>query len=390
MAPKNVLWEYQPHTEAKHDVLRWYLDARVAIMGQATGFPELVMVDGFAGPGRYLGGEKGSPLLMLDAFLEHRARQSITARLRYIFIERDERRFAYLEAEIDAYRPLLPHKVAVELYNDPFDERMDVILRDLGAKPPPVFTFVDPFGISDNHREVTSRVLGHGGCEVLAYVPLYQIARFIRSPEFERHLDNLFSGESWRDVRNVHGLQERITLLKAIFEEAMSKTCNRVMTMEIPSERANAGYFLFFGTSHDLGVEKMKDVFWRVDPLDGSRYHPTRKSVDELLLPITATANVGPLKHQLFERFGLHEFSIEDALSVTFDSRFKPTHLRGHVLGPLEAIGAIEVDRPAGPHRVKTYPAATTLRFTRPPILSPDADAGSALPDYRADASVGA
>lgn len=390
MAPKTVLWEYQPHTEAKHAVLRWYLDARVAIMGQATGFPELVMVDGFAGPGRYLGGEKGSPLLMLDAFLEHRAREAITARLRYIFIERDERRFAHLKAEIDAYRSLLPRKVTVELYNDPFDERMDAILRNLGAKPPPVFTFVDPFGISDNHREVTSRVLGHGGCEVLAYVPLYQIARFIGSPEFERHLDNLFSGDSWRDARNVDALQERIAFLKAIFEEAMSKTCNRVMSMEIPSEHANAGYFLFFGTSHDLGVEKMKDVFWRVDPLDGSRYHPTRKSLDELLLPITATANIGPLKHQLFERFGLHEFSIEEALALTFATRFKPTHLRIHLLGPLETLGAIAVDRPAGPQRAKTYPAGTTLRFTRPPIPSPDTGAGTALPSYRAAVSVGA
>lgn len=390
MAPKTALWEYQPHTEAKHDVLRWYLDARVAIMGQATGFPELVMVDGFAGPGRYLGGEKGSPLLMLDAFLEHRARQAITARLRYIFIEKDAQRFAHLGAEIESYGPLLPRKVTVELYNNSFDTRMDAILRDLGAKPPPVFTFVDPFGISDNHREVTSRVLGHGGCEVLAYVPLYQIARFIDAPEFERHLNNLFSGDSWRDARNVAGLQERIALLKAIFEEAMSKTCSRVMSMEIPSEHANAGYFLFFGTSHDLGVEKMKDVFWRVDPLDGSRYHPTRKSVDELLLPITATANIGPLKHQLFERFGLQEFSIEEALALTFETQFKPTHLRGHLLGPLETLGTIAVDRPAGHQPAKTYPAGTTLRFTRPPMPAPDADAEGASPGYRAAVGVGA
>ena len=75
--------------------------------------------------------------------------------------------------------------MAFELYHDPFDTRMEAILRELGTKPPPVFTFVDPFGISDNHREVTSQVLGHRRCEVLVYVPLYDIARHMGQPRFE-------------------------------------------------------------------------------------------------------------------------------------------------------------------------------------------------------------
>ena len=77
MAPDTVLWAYRPHTEAEHRVLHGYLQARLPIMGQSAGYPELVMIDGFAGPGRYEGNKKGSPLLMLDAFLEHNARERV-------------------------------------------------------------------------------------------------------------------------------------------------------------------------------------------------------------------------------------------------------------------------------------------------------------------------
>lgn len=71
-APTDVLWECRPHTRAKHTILRSYLDAWLPILG--TTFPVVHLVDGFAGPGRYTGGEMGSPLIMLDAFLGHTAR----------------------------------------------------------------------------------------------------------------------------------------------------------------------------------------------------------------------------------------------------------------------------------------------------------------------------
>jgi len=72
-----ILWDQDDHTAAKHRVLRAYLDGWIAVMAQQTlnsqafriGPPRLLLVDGFAGPGRYATGESGSPLLMLDALL---------------------------------------------------------------------------------------------------------------------------------------------------------------------------------------------------------------------------------------------------------------------------------------------------------------------------------
>ena len=55
-------WVYTQHTAAKHEILHRYLGAWLAILGRArkgSGWrhKQLVLVDAFAGRGRYMGGE---------------------------------------------------------------------------------------------------------------------------------------------------------------------------------------------------------------------------------------------------------------------------------------------------------------------------------------------
>jgi len=49
--PKETLWELDPHTKAKHEILGRYLAAWFPILG--TYHSRIVYVDGFSGPGRY-------------------------------------------------------------------------------------------------------------------------------------------------------------------------------------------------------------------------------------------------------------------------------------------------------------------------------------------------
>ena len=87
MPPKTPLWSIEPHTAAKHRVLRKYLDRWIPIM--ATQSDRLALIDGFAGPGEYAGGEPGSPLVMIDAFASRPRREDIERKtqLEYHFIE---------------------------------------------------------------------------------------------------------------------------------------------------------------------------------------------------------------------------------------------------------------------------------------------------------------
>lgn len=95
-APKTTQWTLEPHTRAKHEILKRYLSAWFPILSQG-GFPEVLYVDGFAGPGRYSKGEEGSPIIALKAALEHMA--TLQSRIRFLFVEEREDRAAALEED---------------------------------------------------------------------------------------------------------------------------------------------------------------------------------------------------------------------------------------------------------------------------------------------------
>jgi len=67
--PDDTFWALEPHTRAKHEILRRHLDAWLPIMASAN--DRIMVFDFFAGPGRYLGGEQGSPIVALGALAEH-------------------------------------------------------------------------------------------------------------------------------------------------------------------------------------------------------------------------------------------------------------------------------------------------------------------------------
>ena len=61
---KNGGREIQPHTKAKHAILREYLKAWFPILARRN--KRIIYYDGFAGSGDYPGGEEGSPLIALN------------------------------------------------------------------------------------------------------------------------------------------------------------------------------------------------------------------------------------------------------------------------------------------------------------------------------------
>ena len=74
----DVLWALEPATAAKHRLYKRYLDAWWPILLQPRSrdgrlWPRVTYLDAFAGPGRYLGGEEGSPVFALQRLLCHDA-----------------------------------------------------------------------------------------------------------------------------------------------------------------------------------------------------------------------------------------------------------------------------------------------------------------------------
>ena len=102
----DTIWPLDPHTIGKHRVLENYLNAWLPILAQSH--PLVQVIDGFAGPGEYTGGEPGSPLIALQALRRHSAWERIRDKIEFLFIEKDEVRADHLRELLT--RETLPWK----------------------------------------------------------------------------------------------------------------------------------------------------------------------------------------------------------------------------------------------------------------------------------------
>jgi three-Cys-motif partner protein len=277
--PRKTVWKLDRHSAAKHYLLRRYLQAWLPIMSSWQG--RLVLIDGFAGPGIYEDGQPGSPIIMLKAFLDHNARDRIDAQLVYVFIEQDKRRAATLESEI-AKLGKLPSNVKVQVIPKPYEDAFSSVLDNIeqkGQKLAPTFAFLDPFGYSDAPMTLTGRFLQFRRCEVLIYVPIRTVNRWLRREGQENAMTLLFGTTDWSTAVAIQDGHERVRFLHDLFYRQLKADCGLayVRSFEIVTAARNSGYHLFFGTNHELGLLKMKELMWDVDPIRGRRFKDSTK-----------------------------------------------------------------------------------------------------------------
>jgi three-Cys-motif partner protein len=323
------------------------------------------MVDAFAGPGRYLGGEPGSPLIMLDAFLEHTARDSLRAELVYIFIEERADRIENLRKEI-ATRAL-PSQVRVRVIHGSYDSEFKELLDDVagrGQALAPTFAFLDPFGYTDAGMDLTRQFMQFQRCEVLIYLPLPFINRFVGRAGQEEALSNLYGTEDWKAAIGMGGAARQQYLHDLFRDQLLAHGSQYVRSFEVHGEGSN-GYHLFFGTGHELGLQKMKEAMWAADAVAGRSFSDSTMS-DQLVL-LAPEVDTTYLRAALRNRFGQEVFTVDQAERFTLlETPFLPTHLRRRTLAPAERAGLLEVLGPST-RRAGTYPAGTRVQFVKAP-----------------------
>jgi three-Cys-motif partner protein len=171
--PTGVLWPRDPHTAAKHDLLRHYLHAWYPIMFH--GRSRAAYVEGFAGPGAYLDDLPGSPIVALDVFLD-RPTLMRGGRLDLVLLEEKSGRFWELQRRVEARiaERGRPDELVPTLRRGRCGRDLLPLLHKLGVLGTPAFVFLDSFGsplLSDQQpcRKLCSGKVGAGHvCEPLA------------------------------------------------------------------------------------------------------------------------------------------------------------------------------------------------------------------------------
>src|SRR6266496_1628742 len=178
--PSQTIWPLDPHTLAKHEILKRYLQCWFPILNKYHG--RIIYIDGFCGPGRYSKGEIGSPLIALNVAASHR--KALTGELVFWFVDEREDRIAHLKSELEQI-DILPHfKLHAEAGR--FDEKLKQLLDKIDkdkAILAPTFVFIDPFGFAGIPFALIERLLKKTRCEVLITFMVDAINRFLQHPD---------------------------------------------------------------------------------------------------------------------------------------------------------------------------------------------------------------
>jgi three-Cys-motif partner protein len=335
-APSTTVWQLDPHTRAKHEILKRYLEAWTAILG-GSGFPVIAYVDGFAGPGRYAGGEDGSPVIALKAALQHRER--IRAELRFLFIEEKPKRARCLE-QVLSEMPLPKNfrfkvvpgatfeKAFRDTFLDPYQKR--------GKRLPPSFLFIDPFGWTGAPFALVKEVLSQPSCEVLINFMYEEINRFIALPHQAANFDALFGTDEWRPAGAMTKPAERNRFLHDLYLRQLrgAARAKYVRSFEMRNDRDVTDYFLFFATNNAKGMSRMKDAMWKVDPSGELRFSDATDPRQTLLFD--AEPDLAALERGILSAFVGPETTVgEIEQFVLADTPFRETHCK-RVLAQLE------------------------------------------------------
>ncbi|MGQ0669516.1 MAG: three-Cys-motif partner protein TcmP, partial [Actinomycetota bacterium] len=267
MPPKKTIWPAEPHTIAKHRILRKYLQGWMPAL-LLGGHPRIVVIDGFCGPGEYVGGEEGSPIIALRAYLDHAHRDRMTGELVFLFIESHRDRARYLEEVALPRLGKLSDNVKADVRRGRFDETMEAVLGALdehGKRLAPTFAFLDPFGFSDTPMAVIHRILQHPRSELMVTFMIEPVNRFLAHPseKVAARYDELFGDPGWRHLLDQGN---RLDAIGDFYGQQLGQRAKYVWSFRMLDTGNRPVYDLFFGSNHLEGWKKMKRAMWAVDP----------------------------------------------------------------------------------------------------------------------------
>jgi three-Cys-motif partner protein len=242
----------------------------------SQGRPVLV-VDGFAGPGRFDDGQPGSPLIICEAVRARRA-NSAAGVFKALLVERDPELFGRLKDNTSQFRDFLTVR------NDSFGEVLPDIEKAVSENN--VFLYLDPFTVTGLAWNSLDRIFQHvnhkQSVECLINFNVFALARVAcvalgkkfkdisdeegmvgESGSTIATVNESLGGEWWQEpFRAAKEFSAACEILTRGYVDKLRGRFAEVCWHEIKERHAHsiAKYILVFGSRHPAALELMNDA----------------------------------------------------------------------------------------------------------------------------------
>ncbi len=272
-----IPWVIDEHSKVKHELLRSYIGTWMAIMfnqQEKLGItPQLLFLDGFAGPGIYYEDDrksstcKGSPLIVgeiANKFIDENEKREFSI----ICIDKNQKCVEMLNKGL---HKLDKHKQEWEAYQGEFDLKINELLDDLEETKStlrPSFFFIDPFGYSGFDINTLKRILKYDRSELFINFMIYDIIRFIEADHSQQRMKELFGCGDFSDVSEYTNSEEKQQFLVSLYCKQLRDYAGAryVMSFRIntPGMGTRPRYYLIHASNHIKALIEMKNNMAKV------------------------------------------------------------------------------------------------------------------------------
>ena len=222
----SVLWEADPHTLAKHHILKYYLAAWAAVFWRSPQIPgkDLLFEDGFAGPGEYSGGHLGSPLVALKAISDHSVPATRPVRLNVTEI--DPATHQHLRELLNAERLKHADDKRVIIDEPILGDCVEEIPKLISHRHPnvgPALFFLDQFGYSQISMTLIRMIMRYPFVRGVLVFELPEDEPYLADPDKWEGFTRAFGDESWRAALDAPNRQPALIDL---YKEALKRNAN--------------------------------------------------------------------------------------------------------------------------------------------------------------------
>ncbi len=349
--PNTVPWDRDPHTAAKHAVYDRYLRKWWPIMVQGFG-GEATYVEGFAGPGVYNDRSPGSPVIAFRALLADPGLKTRVNPARLLFVDADKRCVDMLNRRlVEAVNPdwtlarwREEARVHVEVREGRCEPTLEKLITEHDAWGHPILAVLDTWGGAVS-AQLIQRFASNNSSEVIVTIQPQYFARFAQVEDID-HGDKVFGSTSWREVAQQPSSAKTAWLLNRYRRTIEECGFHYVLDFELVDEAGRVLY-LVFGTSHERGLQKMKEAMWEVDAVNGAGYRDPRDPNQETL-QIEIEPQTGALRRLLLEHLKTQpnqEAPLNDLRRFAlFHTVYKESQARQTVVDMLDAGQVVRAD----------------------------------------------
>ena len=333
----NVKDNVLPHTQAKLDLFKGYLEHYLRVLSYA-GYKQINLFDIYCGAGIYDDGKKGSPLLAIDCVRKINT-EIINNKKSLVPIsltvnDFDAQRIENLKNNVNIQDI---ENLVIEYHNKDANEMLDIVANRVSKYPKDNknLVFLDPYGYSNINKDKIINLLNNKCTEIILFLPVMQMYRFTEIAfidEEKPHYENLrkFIISFFNDSDNIntntifeyiHSIKEKLSINDTYF------TCSHYI------EREKGNYYaLFFISSSIYGLEKMLETKWKLDPVRGKGFHQTKNSMqlslfDEEMNETDKSLEISHLENLIYQSIKQNDSITNiDIYKSTLKSEFLPKH----------------------------------------------------------------